>query len=392
MLVREYRGAADDADLYRIRRLAFGGPREPEGPEDHFSYRPEGSWSLVAEVDGEAVGCVRVRNYHQFFGGAPVPMGGLSTVAVDPHARGHGVANAMLDATLPGMRDRGQSISALFPSVPPLYRGRGWEQTGTNERVTLHPNALARLPKPATRPVMRRLRKGDLPAIHKAYVTYASTVDGMLDRSEPGFDHADFLGFDIVDLVPGPDGILGYLWAERRSETKIDCNDLVALDRDTALGLLHNLSLWAGNIEEISLRIIDPTWWELLIDQPVEHEKHNHPWMLRVVDLPAAVAARGWPLAAHLADLSVDIEVIDEHASWQAGRHRLIVESGTVRCERGGSGAVQLSARALGPWYAGSADTAKLRRAGLLSGDPAEARLLDVLTGAPHTVMMGNAF
>jgi predicted acetyltransferase len=392
VLVREYRGTADDAELYRIRRLAFGGPREPESSKDHFSYRPEGHWALVAELDGEAVGCVRVRNYHQFFGGVAVPMGGLSTVAVDAHARGHGVANAMLDAVLPGLRERGQSISALFPSVPPLYRGRGWEQTGTNERVSLHPNALARLPKPATRPVMRRLRKDDLPAIHQAYVTYASTVDGMLDRSEPGFNHADFLDFDIVDLVPGPDGILGYLWAERTSDVKISCNDLVALDRDTALGLLHNLSLWAGNIEEISLRIIDPAWWELLIDQPVEHEKHNHPWMLRVVDLPVAVAARGWPLAAHLADLSVDIEVIDEHAPWQAGRHRLIVESGTVRCERGGSGAVQLSARALGPWYAGSADTARLRRGGLLVGDRDAARLLDVLTGAPNPVMMGNAF
>jgi predicted acetyltransferase len=125
---------------------------------------------------------------------------------------------------------------------------------------------------------------------------------------------------------------------------------------------------------------------------PVVHDVTNHPWMLRVVDLPAAVAARGWPAAAYLGSFAVDLEVVDEHAPWHAGRHRLVVDSGKVTCEPGGSGAVRLAARALGPWYAGSADTSMLRRAGLLEADPADAHLLDLLTGAPHPARMADSF
>jgi hypothetical protein len=93
-----------------------------------------------------------------------------------------------------------------------------------------------------------------------------------------------------------------------------------------------------------------------------------------------------------LRPFAVDIEVIDEHAPWHAGRHRLVVDDGVVRCEPGGTGSVRLSARALGPWFAGTADSAMLRRAGLIEGDPAIAAQLDVLTGAPREARTADAF
>jgi hypothetical protein len=88
----------------------------------------------------------------------------------------------------------------------------------------------------------------------------------------------------------------------------------------------------------------------------------------------------------------VDIDVVDEHAPWQAGRHRLVVEAGKVRCEPGGEGTVRLHARALGPWFAGSADTAMLRRTGLVEGDQEAARVLDLMTGAPRLPRMADSF
>ena len=62
------------------------------------------------------------------------------------------------------------------------------------------------------------------------------------------------------------------------------------------------------------------------------------------------------------------------------------------RDEPGGSGAVRLHARALGPWFAGTADTAMLRRAGLIEGDAKQAALLDALTGAPRPARMADSF
>lgn len=391
MIVRPYR-EGDDENIHRLARLAFGGPRDPD-PERFWSRWP-GWHGLVAQDGDRVVGCLRVREYAQFFGGAAVPMGGVAGVAVDPHARGHGVATALVEASLPAMRERGQVISALYPSVPPLYRARGWEQTGNYERVTVRPELFAMLPRQAARPELRRAEATDLAAVHDAYLSFASTVDGMLDRSTPPFKLERLLEVDIVDVAPGPDGsVRGYLTADRpEGEDKLVTYDLVALDEETGRGLLANLGRWTGILTEISLRIVDPAWWQLLMTLPVLHDVTNHPWMLRVVDLPAAVAARGWPAAAYLAPFTVDIEVVDEHAPWHAGRHRLIADGGKVVCEPGGTGAVRLAARALGPWYAGSADTAMLRRVGLLTGDPADAVLLDLLTGAPHPARMADSF
>lgn len=391
MIVRPPRDA-DDEQIYQVSRLAFGGPREPR-PESFWSSQ-KGWHGLVAELDGQVVGTLKTRDYRQFFGGAAVPMGGIANVAVAPAARGHGVATALLDANMPEMRDRGQCVSALYPSVPPLYRGRGWEQTGNYERVHLRPELFASLPKPAERPVMRRATEADLPGIHDCYLRFAATVDGMLDRSTVAFQLEKLLELDIVEVVPGADGtIRGYLTGERPDhDEKLIVHDLVADDRDTVLGLFVNLGRWAGVITEISLRINDPAWWQLLVDLPVLYDVRNHPWMLRVVDLPAAVAARGWPAAAYLAPVSVDIEVVDEHAPWHAGRHRLLVDSGKVVCEPGGEGTVRLQARALGPWYAGSADTNMLRRGGLLEGDATAAKVLDLLTGAPRVPRMADSF
>jgi predicted acetyltransferase len=382
----------DDEQIYQVNRLAFGGPREPE-PRSLWSHRKEGWYGLVAELDGRVAGTLRVREYQQFFGGSAVPMGGVANVAVASSARGHGVASALVDAILPELRDRGQSISALYPSVPPLYRSRGWEQAGNFEQVKLRPELFTMLPKPVARPAMRRATEADLPALHDCYLRFARTVDGMLDRSTAAFQLERVLEEDLVEVVPGEDGtIRGYLTASRPEWEKLTVDDLIADDRDTALGLFANLGRWSGMVTEVTMRISDPAWWQLLVTQPVLHDIRNHPWMLRVIDLPAAVAARGWPLAAYLAPTSVDIEVIDEHAPWQAGRHRLAVDGDKVVCEPGGEGTVRLQARALGPWFAGSADTAMLRRGGLLDGDADAARVLDLLTGAPRLPRMADSF
>ncbi len=390
MIVRPPRDD-DDEQIYEVSRLAFGGPREPE-PRYRWSAQP-GWHGLVAELDDRIVGTLKVRDYRQYFGGAAVPMGGVANVAVSPGARGHGVANALIDAILPEMRDRGQCISALYPSVPPLYRGRGWEQTGNYERVTLRPEYFAMLPRATERQVMRRAVKDDFPALDDCYQRFAREVDGMLDRATDSFQVDRIFELDILEIVPGPDGtVLGYLTGERPEGEKLIVHDLVADDVATLRTLFANLARWAGIIEEISLRVDDPAWWQLVLPQPVLHDVRNHPWMLRVVDLPAAVAARGWPVAANLADTSVDIEVADEHAPWQSGRHRIVVDAGKVRCEPGGQGTVRLHARALGPWFAGSADTAMLRRAGLIEGDLAAARVLDLMTGAPRLPRMADSF
>ncbi|GAA3846873.1 GNAT family N-acetyltransferase [Saccharothrix violaceirubra] len=370
----------DDAEpVDRLRKVAFGRAtgRNPLQP---------GVRGLLTEIDGHAVGVLTIKDFHQFHGGTPVPMGGVGLVAVDPHARGTGVASAMLDHALRDMRDHGQVLSALFATVPGLYRSRGWERAGVLEWIEL---GLDRLPRSGPRVRSRALSEADLPALHACYVDLASTVNGLLDRRPPTFDPRHLLDADVVSVVPGHDGeVRGYLVAER-DRTELRVHDLVGRDATTLQGLIAELGSWSGVLDKISVRVTDPAVTGLLTGQGIKYTSTVSPWLLRVVDLPAAVALRGWPVARHLANAAVDLDVVDEHAPWHAGRHRLVVEDGQVRVEPGGTGEVRVHARALGAWYSGMQDTNALRRAGLLDGP---AGLLDLLVGVPGVPRLADFF
>ncbi|PSL54135.1 putative acetyltransferase [Saccharothrix carnea] len=365
----------EEAD--RLRRVAFGSIAEP-------SLRP-GRRGLLAEVDGRAAGVLTIKDMHQFWGGSPVPMGGIGGVAVDSWARGRGVAGALLDAALRDLRECGQAVSVLYATVPAVYRSRGWDAAGVFEHLEF---PLDRMPAGARVPT-RPGGEDDLQALHACYVDLASTVNGLLDRAAPTFDVADVLKLDVVTVVPGHDGeVRGYLTAAR-GPAGLRVFDLVGRDVATQLGLLRELGSWAGVLDRASVRVTDPAVTGLLTNQAIEYTVTASTWLLRVVDLPAAVAARGWPAARWLKPAVVDLDVVDEHAPWHAGRQRLVVEDGAVRVEPGGSGAVRLHARALGPWFSGMHDSHALRRAGLLDGD---AALLDRLVGAPGTPRLADYF
>ena len=371
----------DAEGAYRLVRLAFGGPATME---ESWVARLRSAVGLLAEIDGQLAGHLRIRPYGQLFGGRSVPMGGLAAVAVDPWARGRGAAQALLDAALPIARDAGQVVSALYPTVPPLYRSRGWERAGVLEDLSLVPAALGLVRRPAGAE-LRPGGPGDLADLHACYQAVATAQDGMLDREGPSFSLAGVLDLDVVTVCPGR----GYLTASRRSD-HVQVHDLVALDDEAGRALLHSLSSWGGFLKRIDIRPSDPAALGAMAAGALAGDVHVTPWMLRLVDLPGAIAARGWPAAPLLRNASIDLEVTDPWAPWNQGRWRLELEDGSVRCEPGGAGDVQLAARGLGPWYAGGTPTSALRRAGVLRGG--DASLLDALVGGRGTPRMADYF
>ncbi|MCP2200865.1 GNAT family N-acetyltransferase [Lentzea flava] len=386
MHIREY--TEDDLDaVFRLRKLAFNASERPERLA-----RP-GTRGLVAELDGKVAGVLGIGEYAQFYGGVAVPMGGIGGVAVDGATRGRGVAAALLDAALPVMREHGQSISVLYATVPTLYRKRGWERAGLFEWVELPMDRVLAAPRPTEFLPSRPAEESDLPALHDCYLEVARTIDGMADRRPPRIDLAKVLELDLVSVLPGPNGLRGYLTAQRESSDRdmggLEVYDLIGVDAEAQLNLLASLKSWEGTLEAINLRITDPATLNLLGATPMRYPVRTSTWMLRVVDLPAAVAARGWP---RLANAAVDLEIIDEHAPWHAGTRRIVAEDGTVRVEPGGTGAVRMHARALGPWFSGAQNTHALRRAGLLEGDPTDAAVLDQLVGASGVPRLADFF
>ncbi|HEY0636363.1 MAG TPA: GNAT family N-acetyltransferase [Pseudonocardiaceae bacterium] len=387
--IRAFDRATDGDIAWRLRAIAFGGPRQPEPGWTDADWQ---GW-VGTDDDGTVRAFCRAYPMRQFWGGVAVPVAGLASVAVDPSARGRGFASAMLDRVLADVRDAGQPLSILYPSVPALYRGRGWEHAGVCESVEVPTLALRAVPR--TDVPVRPATDADLPAIRACYLRLAAEVDGLLDRSAAPFDMAGHTGADMATVVDGADGedgadgLRGYLVAWR-GQRGLVVEDLVAHDTEAARALLTAAASWAGALHEVRLRLLEP---RPLMAAALTSEISSELWMLRVVDLAAAVAARGWPRAALLREgLAVDLDVVDEHAPWNAGPHRLVVTGSGVEVAAGGAGTVRITARGLAAWYAGAADTATLRRAGLLSGPPADAAPLDLLTGAAGPARLGDGF
>jgi predicted acetyltransferase len=88
-------------------------------------------------------------------------------------------------------------------------------------------------------------------------------------------------------------------------------------------------------------------------------------WMTRLVDAPAAIAARGFrPGAAAVVPLQVHDPLLPDHA----GDVVLEVRDGEGRLEPGGAGRVRLGIGAFASLYTGWSSPWTLARAGLLDG------------------------
>jgi len=112
--------------------------------------------------------------------------------------------------------------------------------------------------------------------------------------------------------------------------------------------------LWRGPTIELTRHVAGP------VPPPVRRQ----PWMLRIVDAPAAIAQRGFaaPVSVDVAFALDDPDVAEHSTGW-----RLHVADGRGSLEPApGLALPRLQVRGLALLYAGVADTAALLRAGLL--------------------------
>jgi predicted acetyltransferase len=168
----------------------------------------------------------------------------------------------------------------------------------------------------------------------------------------------------------------------------IDVFDLMALTAPAALALVGMLGSWGAIAPALYLRLAPASPVSLLAPFVSARVHSWEPWMLRVLDAPGAVAARGWP--AHVRG-EADLELDDPVCPWNSGRWRLELRDGRARLTAGGTGATRLDMRGLAVLYAGAAGPAPLRRAALLSGgDPATDAFLQAATAGPPPALLDS--
>jgi predicted acetyltransferase len=373
----EFRGL-DKADLGRsndLRTRAFGALPEGVRPQWEIDVAEAiDERRLVAAYDGDKlVGRSMIWPFTQYWGGRALPMAGIAGVVIAPEYRGRGVGTGLMNETAVRGRELGFAVSVLYPATVPVYRRTGWEVAGAQTRITVDARLLRELRGSGVE--VQEAGPGDaarLVAIMRELYA-AGRANGPRDYD------VDELAKDIEDpdviACIADDGFVVYGWEAK----EIVVYQLVAGSAATARALWAVVGSSSSVVERIHAYVGPDDPIHQLLGECVRQEVKQTRWMLRVLDVDAALKGRGYPVG-----LDVEIPLVLEDpllaGNAVAGRLQVVDGSGALVVDAGivdDPNAVRLGPNGLAALYAGT-PTASLVGAGLVhGGGVAELRQLD---------------
>jgi len=380
---------ADIAALMSILGRAFG-----MKPRDRERYHQRvGPKNFRAVRDGDTVvGGLAIIRMGQFFGGRNVPMAGIAAVGVASWMRGRGAARTLMANTLKELRDDSFPISTLYPATQTLYRSVGYELAGSQYEITL---PLSEINVRGNGLVVRPARPDDEPMIEKVYKAHAASHPGNLDRNEVMWQRLRSPRGKTADgFVVERDGTIeGYIYfvqeSARNKPYSLRISDIQATTPECARRLLAFLAehrsigqgaIWMGSPCSVMLAAMPENAWKISL--------HCH-WMTRILDVKAALEQRGYaPCTTGTLEIEVEDDIIDANN----GAWTLTVTNGKASVERGGGGAIRLSARALAPLYAGFISARDLATLGWIDAKDSDAVALADSIFAGPTPWMSDGF
>lgn len=378
MEIRALRADDDLAAQLDLSERAFGGKNASERETWHrFMDVAIGAGTALGVFDdGRAVGGAAYYDMRQWWCGRAVPLAGVSGVKIAPEDRGRGIGRRMMTMLLDDIAARGYPLSVLYPATMPLYRSLGWELAGGRYLAEVPSRSLWSLMPPDTavadtaaggmgRPELRRAGPADAQAV----IDVIGRVHEALRDSGPVTWGADMAAIHLAKPdryhYLCDDGFASYWWQD--GSDKLFVQSVQGATAETVRGLWSVIASH-GTMAESVQAWTDPSgplWWLTAERDP--DVRGRSMWMLRVVDAPAAIAARGFPAAV---SVRATLIINDQSRPANSGRWLLTVTDGKGELTPAGTGsgqALMLGPRGLAALYAGTS-VATLRQAGLASG------------------------
>ncbi|MBI5865657.1 MAG: GNAT family N-acetyltransferase [Planctomycetes bacterium] len=323
--------------------------------------------------------------FGHFFGGRSVPAAGITCVGVAPEVRGTGVGTALMQSVVSEFATRGIPLSSLYPSTYALYRKAGYEPAGARIRYKLNLATLGVADRAWT---IRALDKSEYPAMRALYARIAPCYPGRVERTDREWRRILELGEARKYIYgvsrDGGRALDGYIVYEQAGATReryrIEIRDLCAAN----IGAIRRLLAFLGDHQTMAGPVNVETgsaepWLTMAREEWLEVENRIL-WMLRVVNVPAALVRRGYSAAVR-GELHLQVE--DPLISANKGRFVLRVEDGKARVRRGGCGRLRADIRGLAPLFSGHLSAEQLAICGLLDGSPGELALASALFAGP---------
>ncbi|GII80832.1 hypothetical protein Sru01_58140 [Sphaerisporangium rufum] len=345
-----------DGDLPAVldeRRRAYGPVDAAEAERWKANVRPYlGQRRYLGVFDGDRLmGTARLWDFRQWWHGRALSLGGVASVAVSPEERGRGVGRFLMRGVLDRCAELGHLASALYPMTTPLYRGLGWEHAGARYRVTLPTEALRPLAARDARAGLRRIGAADaaevIATLDRVHAATRATGPIAWDENITRM----WLGGENTFAYLAEDGFVVYRW----QEGGIEIDNLVAGSAATARALWALVGGASSAAPKVTASVEpdDPMLW--LVRERDKDTVAQTRWMFRLVDLPAAVAARGYPAGVRVDTV---VEVDDPQRPANSGAWRLTVSGGQGGATPAGAASLASTAAAIASTAAVSASSA----------------------------------
>jgi predicted acetyltransferase len=276
-----------------------------------------------AYADGRLVATAAVHRFRQWFGGKSLPMAGVWGVATLPEHRSGGLASACTAELMDEARRRGDPVTMLYPAVVEPYRRLGYEVAGSYDTHRVALDALPSGSEPGARIEVLDVER-DLDDVLACYARWVPRRTGPIEPTTSLWRDRILAGaeetFRAIAVREG--GELTGFASFPREETEgplgfgfgLACVSLIATTPGALRALLayfrghRGIGVWLEWVGPPN----DPI--TLLVGAQAVETRQRWRWMLRLLDIPAALEQRGYPDIDVEATFAVDDARYPENA------------------------------------------------------------------------------
>ena len=371
---------------------AFG-----DGPDNLIARVTRPEWTLCAFDDGKLATSFSTLPFTMRANGMAMRLAGVSTVGTQPEYRRRGLVRRIHTQALLQMRDAGQSVAALWASQAAIYQRYGYAMstvlraysvdtvdirfhdgdggTGRVERIALEDGY------DVIKAIYIEFIADRMCYLHRAKDLWLNNV---LDPEEEDGPIWVAICHDTAGRATGY--VVYTLRADkvdhpaRGQELKV--RELVWLDQDAYRSLWsfiagHDL---VGRVTWNAAPADDPAFEFFLEPRLLGARDHEGAWY-RIVDVPAALAGRGYDVSSDIALGIAD----DPLTPWNDGVWRLETGSEGAHVHATTRSAdLQMGVKALASLFTGFRSATELANWGLLEGNPDAVIRADAIFRTRH--------
>lgn len=327
-----------------------------------------------------------IQDTAQWFGGRRVPSHALTALLTAAHVRRQKLGEALVLRALRESREAKVPLSVLFASTPTFYRQLGYEPAGASTWF----RAPARsLPSSTEGAQYVPFSSEDAETAQRLYRSFAAERAGLLDRN-PHFWRTHLRPYDgsrrfayRIDFAGQPEGYVCFQHAQPQRTLVVQ--DVIATSIRAGRAALALMSHHQSIVDTVLFRDgPQGPLHKLLSDNQARPEPTSEQWLLRLTDVAAALAQRGYPpLEARL-----ELDVLDASLPENAGRYVLELRGGEAAVTPGGAGRIRVDVRGLAAIYSSFSHPSDVQAAGLLEAERADVALLGAVFAGPAPFIM----